>query len=114
MELFQEILKPPEARDNEEKMQEENINAAFENIVKIAHLRKQAVTTTEEVERAIKGMKKNKCSDEAGWRNELIMEGKDQMTLSLKKLFNRMEKEIVSPKQWGQVLIQTVPKKGIF
>ena len=40
------------------------------------------------------------------------MEGKDQMTLSLKKLFNRMEKEIVSPKQWGQVLIQTVPKKG--
>ena len=112
VEHFQEILKPPEARDIEEKMQEENINAAFENIVKIAHLRKKAVTTTEEVERAIKGMKKNKCSDEAGWRNELIMEGKDQMTLSLKKLFNRMEKEIVSPKQWGQVLIQTVPKKG--
>ena len=112
IEHFCEILKPTEARDAEEKTQEENINAIFENIVKIAHQHKKAVTTKEEVEQAVKELKKNKCRDEYGWKNELLIEGNQEMILSLTLLFKKMEEVILSPKQWRQVLIQTIPKKG--
>ena len=87
IEHFCEILKPTEARDAEEKTQEENINAIFENIVKIAHQHKKAVTTKEEVEQAVKELKKNKSRDEYGWKNELLIEGNQEMILSLTLLF---------------------------
>ena len=112
VEHFQEILKPPDARNDEERKQEEIINTAFANIIEMAQQQQRKITTQEEVEEAVKELKTKKCADEWGWKNEIIIEGKEEMVLSLTKLFNRMENERRSPKQWGQVLVQTIPKKG--
>ena len=99
IEHFSDILKPPEAIDLEEKLHEDNVNAIFENIVKIAHQHKKAVTTKEEVQQAVKELKKKKCKDEFGWKNELLIEGDQEMILSLTLLFRKMEEVILSPKQ---------------
>ena len=112
IEHFCDVLKPPDARDLEEKLQEDNINAIFDNIVKIAHQHKKPVTTKKEVEKAVKELKTKKCKDEFGWKNELLIEGNQEMVLSLTMLFRRMEEVILSPNQWRQVLVQTIPKKG--
>ena len=58
------------------------IDIAFENIIRKAREYNEPVTTEEEVEQAIKELKKKKSKDEWGWRNELIIEGKEEMKMS--------------------------------
>ena len=47
IEHFSDILKPAEARDAEEKSQEESINKIFDNIVKIAQKHKKSCDNQE-------------------------------------------------------------------
>jgi hypothetical protein len=69
-------------------------------------------TTDEEVEKAVKELKKKKCKDAGGWVNELIIFGGNEMLKSLRILFNRMETERKSPREWSQVMIKTISKPG--
>ena len=112
LEHFVDILKPPEANNLEEKVHEEIINQVFDDIVRIASQSREAVTTNKEVERAISELKNKKCKDEWGWKNEILKAGKGEMTQSLVTLFSRMEVEQMTPSQWNEVLINTIPKKG--
>ena len=113
LEHFVDILKPPEAATEEEQYQEEIISTIFDNIAgKARSSSGAAITRMDEIEKAISELKKKKCQDEWGWKNEIIITGKDEMKRSLMNLFNRMEKEKVTPSQWNEVLINTIPKKG--
>ena len=112
LEHFEDILQPPVAAGKEEQDQEEFVNSAFENIMKIAKKQPTALTAMAEIEEAIKELKKKKCKDEWGWNNEIVIEGGKEMIVSLKKLFNRMERERIAPKMWNDVTIKAVHKKG--
>ena len=112
VEHFTEILQPPQATTEEEKQQEEVINIIFNNILKLADSLEPRLTTIEEIKRAKKELKRNKCKDPYGWTNEMLLEGGDEIDQSLLLLFNRMERERFSPKQWREVTIRTIAKQG--
>ena len=112
LEHFVEVLKSPVAESAEEVRQEEMINGAFENIMKIAQREPVILTTMAEIEVAISELKKKKCKDGWGWKNEFIIEGGIEMKKSLLKLVNRMEVDGVTPQMWNSVLIKSAHKKG--
>ena len=110
LEHFVDILKPPEAFTEQEKEQEEIINLIFNNIMRLADSMEPHLTTKEEITKARLKLKKKKCKDPYGWYNELIIEGEEEMDKSLLYLFNRMETERFTPKQWHEV--KTISKQG--
>ena len=112
LEHCKEVLQPPSAADDEERDQEAFVNSVFQNIMKIADEQPTTLTTMEEIEEAIKELKKKKSKDEWGWNNEIVIEGGIEMKKSLLKLFNRMEIERVAPQMWGNVMIKSAHKKG--
>ena len=112
LEHFVDILKPPEAFTEQEKEQEEIINLIFNNIMRLADSMEPHLTTKEEITKARLKLKKKKCKDPYGWYNELIIEGGEEMDKSLLYLFNRMETERFTPKQWHEVTIKTISKQG--
>ena len=83
LEHFVDVLQPPKASSKEEEKQEDIISTVFDNISRIASQGSEAVTNMNEVEIAISELKKNKCKDEWGWRNEILVAGKDEMKISL-------------------------------
>ena len=112
LEHFVEILQPPKAKTAEEEKQEEVINTTFNNILKLAAASPPVLTTKDEVKAARKELKKKKCKDPYGWNNEMIIAGGDEMDKSLQHLFNRMETERFTVKQWQEVTIKTIAKPG--
>ena len=73
--------------------------------------RREKITFTM-VKKAISTMKKRKGGDKVGWKAEWLIEGGDEMIRSLEILYNRIEKEKIISKQWQQVIIKSVDKKG--
>ena len=57
-------------------------------------------------------MKKRKAGDKVGWKAEWLIKGGDEMIKSLEILYNIIEQERTIPKQWQQVTIKSVDKKG--
>ena len=112
LEHFVEILQPPQASTEEERKQEEVIDLIFQNIMKLAESMEPQLTTIDEVVMAKKQLKRKKCRDPYGWVNEMVIEGGEEMDQSLLFLFNRMEKERFTPKQWQEVTIKTIAKPG--
>ena len=64
------------------------------------------------VKKAIPTMKKRKAGDRVGWKAEWLIQGGDEIIKSLEILYNRIEQEKIIPKQWQQVIIKSVDKKG--
>ena len=64
------------------------------------------------VKKAISTMKKRKAGDKVGWKAEWLIEGGDEMIKSLEILYNRIEQEKIISKEWQQVMIKSVDKKG--
>ena len=64
------------------------------------------------VKKTILTMKKRKAGDKLGWKAEWLIEGGDEMIKSLEILYNRIEQEKIIPKQWLQLMIKSVDKKG--
>ena len=112
LEHFVEILQPPKACTEEERQQEELIDVIFSNIMRLADSLEPVLTTIEEITQAKKELKKKKCKDPYGWNNELIINGGEEMDRSLLYLFNRMERERFTPKQWREVTIKAIAKQG--
>lgn len=80
--------------------------------MKLADSMEPQLTTLDEIILAKKQLKKKKCKDPYGWVNELVMEGGEEMNQSLLYLFNRMETERFTPRQWHEVTIKAVAKPG--
>ena len=112
LEHFAEILKNVPAETEEERKQEEFINSAFEKIVQIAKSKEPVLTTKEEVQMAVKELKRNKCKDKTGWQNELVLETGEEMIECLHGMMNKMEKERAVPEPWNEVKVKAVGKKG--
>ena len=64
------------------------------------------------VVRVIKKLKRKKAGDDEGWTNEMIKEGGKEMIKSITHMFNRISREEILPKQWTQMKIKSIHKKG--
>ena len=67
---------------------------------------------TDIVKKAIRKTKSNRAPDRSKWKAEWIKKGREEMEKSLSKLFNRIEEERQVPRQWDQILIRSLHKKG--
>ena len=112
LEHFGDLLKQPEPNNEEERRQEEIVECTFKKVLAEAEEKETIFTTLEEVQDAMKFLKKKKSKDGSGWNNEVIMNGGEEMVKSLHKIFNKMEKERVVPEQWNQVIIKAISKPG--
>ena len=105
-------MKPLEAENNEEKRHEEIIEDLFQKVMILAEKQEITYTTTEEIEEGIDKLKKKKCRDGSGWNNEMIINGGQEMLLSLQKIFNKLEEERLVPGQWNEVIVKAINKPG--
>ena len=60
--IFSNFIPPPDPRGGEHTM-------SFQNIMNVAKNQPKVLTTDEEVEQAIKELKKKKCKEAEGWVN---------------------------------------------
>ena len=68
-------------------------------------------TVSEEmVRRVVKSLKKRKSGDIEGWKNEMIIEGGEEMVKTMTGLFNKILKEMETPKQWEDMRIKSIYK----
>ena len=95
-----------------EETAEERVNKEFESIMKQKNDSRREKITFAMVKKTILTMKKRKAGDKLGWKAEWLIEGGDEMIKSLEILYNRIEQEKIIPKQWLQLIIKSVDKKG--
>ena len=69
-------------------------------------MKRTILTTKEEVERAVKELKRKKCKDRTGWNNEIVLESGEDMIDGLHCMFNKMEVERVVPEEWKEMKIK--------
>ena len=112
LEHFVELLKPPEATTEQEKTQEQFINMAFDQIMEMAEQQPTVLTTMSEISEAKKELKRKKCKDGSGWRNEMLLDCGSEMDKSILKLFNRIECERTLPRDWNEVIVKVLNKPG--
>ena len=110
--FYQNLLKTPKAENEIEQRRETEIEEIFNKIVKIAKHQAPNEITNEDVKIAVKRLKRKKVADREGWLNEIIIEAGEEMTISLTHMFNAIMKEMTIPKQWTDMIIQSIHKKG--
>ena len=66
----------------------------------------------EEIQAAVKEMKRKKCKDKTGWNNEIVLETGEEMLECLLALINKMEEKREVPNDWNEVKVKTIGKKG--
>ena len=64
------------------------------------------------MKKAILKMKNNKSEDGSKWKVEWLREREDEMTESLRAIFNRVEEEAQIPLQWRETAIKSLYKGG--
>ena len=112
LEHFVEILQNKPAETEMQKEQEELIDTAFERILQIAEKKETILTTREEVSIAVSALKRKKCKDKTGWKNEIILESGEDMIDALHSMMNKMEEERYTPNQWTEMKIKAINKPG--
>ena len=63
------------------------------------------------VKKPLSTMRKRKTEDKVGWKAEWLIEREDEKIKILQILYNRIEQEKITPKQWQQVITKSVDKK---
>ena len=91
---------------------EEMISIAINSIQTLAENTKPRKITEEEVEKVVAKLKKKKAKDKDGWKNEMMLEGGDEMIKSLVKLCTITYGSLKPPKKWDEVIIKSTHKKG--
>ena len=111
-EHFQSPLQIKEARTTEERDEELSAATRFQEIVAMEEQSDRLTIGTDIVKKAIRKTKSNRAPDRSKWKAEWIKKGGKEMEKSLSKLFNRIEEERQVPRQWDQILIRSLYKKG--
>ena len=87
--FYQEFFKKPEWKEEDMKIKEA-VERKVEGIMKQAE-KQEAMTVSEEmVRRVVKSLKKRKSGDIEGWKNEMIIEGGEEMMKTMTGLFNKI------------------------
>ena len=113
LEHFGDILKNVPAETEAEKAQENFIEEAFSRITSLSENKETRFTTMEEIQAAVKEMKRKKCKDKTGWNNEIVLETGEEMLECLLALINKMEEKREVPNDWNEVKVKTIGKKAL-
>lgn len=111
-EYYTELLKPKEPKCESEIEREKRVNQSTRMIVAAGLQMKQKEITIEDLEVAKKQLKKKKAKDRDGWNNELIIEGGKEMDASIVNILNQIQQEKSIVKEWTEMTIKSVKKKG--
>ncbi len=109
-EYFSELLVPKQSETEAQKQHEDFVNEFAERIILIGELATSKQTTDEEIGAAIKSMKKKKCADPEGWKNEFILDGGEPMVQCVGKMLEKIGKEKKIPTQWSNIMIRALNK----
>ena len=104
---YKQLLKTREPATQIEEETEEIVNSTL-NLMK--NYVKPVKTDEYEIERAIKLLKPRKAKDRGEWQNEMMIYGGNQMTKSLKKIFDMISRLQQIPKQWEIMRIKSIFK----
>ena len=112
-EYFIDLLKVKPAENPAEQEQEIFINKYTEEIIKIGEQKPARKVNLCNIKECIKELKKKKCADGEGWKNEYILNGGEKMAECLTKMFNRVLEERTIPSQWKDIIIKTLNKTNV-
>ena len=110
-EFYEDLLKERPPITEEEKEKEKEINTVFEKIMEVAETQKPIQVTDEEVKPILSHLKKKKAKDKEGWRNEMLIEGGDEMVKSIRMMANQILDSEEHPSQWTNMIINSIHKK---
>ena len=85
-----------------------SVSNRYQNDCFIQYSRKQFII----IKGIIDGLKKRKARDNEEWNNEMLIDGGDEMVLSLVKMFNAVMKEYVVPEPWENMTVKSTHKNG--
>ena len=111
-EYYSELLQRKQAVTKEEKEIETCVEEWTETVLMIGAAADPILTKREEVESCIATLKKRKCCDSKGWKNEHMIYGGEEMITSLLFMFNEMETHRTVPLDWDDMVIKSIHKKG--
>ena len=86
------------------------VEEKFKNIQSIAKEQEPLRITQEDITSTIKQLKKKKAADHLGWKNEMIIEGGEQMEISLGRIYNKIMEEGETPEEWEKMVIKSIYK----
>lgn len=94
----------------EEKKNEKRVEVKLEDIIKEGQKQEPLLYTEKEIKKIINTLKRKKAQDSMGWKNEMIMDGGEEMVKSITIMFNRLSKENKTPRQWENMEIKSIFK----
>ncbi len=107
--FYKTLLETPKADTQEEEQAEEQVNNIFESIRAIAEKQLPIEISQDIVMHAIKNLKRKKASDNQGWTNEMIIDGGEEMVISITRMFNEITKKQEIPRTgnsvWPQIML---------
>ena len=109
-EFYEKLFEKKKELSEDEQKIENNIWQCIEKIKKVATKQEPLNIEEELIRKVVKKLKRRKASDSEGWRNELIVEGGNEMIKSLTILFNEIHEKMEFPEQWERMLVKSVYK----
>ena len=96
-EWFKTLLKTPEPENDIQKKQEEEINNTMRLLSRCANITPSKTIENEEIEKAIRKLKRNKAADIQGFRNEYVIYGGEEVKQTLLELLNEILQQQMIP-----------------
>ena len=107
---YQNLLFTQNAETDAGKQAEEVIQLVSQSMEVIAATPR--ITSLEEVDNVVKNLNPKKARDSDTWKNNLIIEGGEEMNKSLQMIINQVDNQKVVPDEWERMEIMTTHKKG--
>ena len=111
-EYYENLLERDKMDTDEGREIEKIVEKTMKRIEQITKNKKIEEVTAEEMNNAIKKLKKRKAKDREGWKNEMIINGGKDMQTSFKKMLKQIVEHKIVPKEWTKIRIKSVHKKG--
>ncbi len=109
---FETLLTTEKGKTETERETEEIMELVMESMEAIAANQPPRCTTKEEVECIVKKLNPNKAKDLQNWKNRTIIEGGEEMLLSIMKIVNLIDSQRKIPEEWEMMEIIPTHKKG--
>lgn len=110
-EWYQDLLTLNKGITEEEKEVEQLVEMQWEAMVAIAESKVSRTTTIGEVQDVIKKLKIKKAKDASSWKNNMIVQGGDEMAESLRKICNQIDLQGKIPYEWQLMEILAIHKR---
>ena len=109
---FEKLLQTKPAETEEEKKREEAIESVIRSMEILSANEEPKTTSNEELVEIIKKLNIRKAKDRDGWSNAIVVKGGKEITASLLKIINIVDKTMIIPDEWSKMKIKVTDKKG--